>query len=60
MGLSIYIRQLLARFPKDTSGAVVIEYALICSLISIAAIGGMVVIGGSVNGFFTTISTSLR
>jgi pilus assembly protein Flp/PilA len=60
MGLSVFRKQPLARFFQDASGAVSIEYAIIASLISIAAIGGIMAIGGSVSGFFASIQGAFR
>lgn len=49
------IRKLL----KNCQGATSIEYALIASLISIAAIGAMTSVGGSVNSTFSEVSAKL-
>jgi pilus assembly protein Flp/PilA len=38
------------RFCADQSGGTAIEYALIASLIAVAAISGMTALGGSSNG----------
>ena len=43
----------------DNSGATAIEYALIASLIAVAAIAGMRVVGDSMKNKFQEISTSI-
>ena len=49
------IRQLLA----DRRGATAIEYALIASLISVAALGAFMNLGDSTSAKFNSIDTSL-
>jgi pilus assembly protein Flp/PilA len=44
---------------RDESGGTAIEYALIGSLISVAAIAGMTSIGSSVSTKFSTVSSDL-
>lgn len=51
-----YIRRLL----RDESATVAIEYTLIATIISIIAIGSMIIIGGSVDGFFNTVLVGFR
>lgn len=46
-------------FLEDESGATAIEYGLIAALVSVAAIGALQAMGGSLNTMFTTVSTSL-
>ena len=60
MGHYFLKKRIFTRFLADTSGAVSIEYAIIASLISIAAIGSMLAIGGSVTAYFTSIQTAFR
>ena len=50
---------LLKNLLKDESGATAIEYGLIAALVSVAAIGALTAMGGSLNTMFTTVSTSL-
>jgi len=50
---------LLKDLLKDESGATAIEYGLIAALVSVAAIGALTAMGGSLNQMFTTVSTSL-
>jgi len=47
------------KFLEDESGATAIEYGLIAALVSVAAIGALQAMGGSLNTMFTTVSTSL-
>jgi len=49
----------LKALRKNDSGATAIEYGLIAALVSIVAIGGMDLVGGSIDGAFTTVSTEL-
>ena len=50
---------LLKNLIQDESGATAIEYGLIAALVSVAAIGALTAMGGSLNTMFTTVSTSL-
>ena len=45
---------------KDESGATAIEYGLIAALVSVAAIGALTAMGGSLNTMFTAVSTALN
>jgi pilus assembly protein Flp/PilA len=40
-------------------GQALVEYALILSLVSVAAVGTLTILGTSVSGIFTTITGSL-
>jgi pilus assembly protein Flp/PilA len=53
------MKNLLARFVKDESGATAIEYALIASGIGIAIIAAVNSLGTAISSKFGTISTSL-
>jgi pilus assembly protein Flp/PilA len=44
---------------RDDRGATAIEYALIASLISIAAIGAFANLGGGVNNKFVSVNQAL-
>ena len=46
-------------FVADESGATAIEYGLIAALVSVAAIGALTAMGGSLNTMFTAVSTAL-
>jgi len=50
----------LKNFTDDESGATAIEYGLIAALVSVAAIGALTAMGGSLNTMFTTVSTELN
>lgn len=49
----------LRSFWKDQSGAALIEYPLILALVSVAMIGSLVQISGSLNQIFTNIATEM-
>ena len=44
---------------KDESGATAIEYGLIAALVSVAAIGALTALGGSLNTIFQTVSSAV-
>ncbi len=50
---------ILKKIRKDESGATAIEYGLIAARVSVAAIGALTAMGGSLNTMFTTVSNSL-
>jgi pilus assembly protein Flp/PilA len=54
------MKNLLARFAKDESGATAIEYGLIAAGISLAIIAVVNGIGGNLNTKFSSINTSLK
>jgi pilus assembly protein Flp/PilA len=54
------MKNLIARFVKDESGATAIEYGLIAAGIAIAIITAVNGVGGALSGKFTSISGSLR
>lgn len=49
----------LNRFVRDESGATAIEYGLIAALVSVAAIGALSLMGGSLDTMFTAVSGQL-
>lgn len=49
----------LANFLKDESGATAIEYGLIAALIGVVIIVSVRLVGTTLTGTFTTISTEL-
>ena len=53
------MKNLLARFVKDESGATAIEYGLIAAGISLAIIAVVNGLGTNLNTKFTSINTSL-
>ncbi|MGQ0685278.1 Flp family type IVb pilin [Bradyrhizobium sp.] len=54
------MKNLLARFVKDESGATAIEYGLIAAGISLAIIAVVNGLGTNLNNKFTSINTSLK
>ncbi|HEY3030711.1 MAG TPA: Flp family type IVb pilin [Bradyrhizobium sp.] len=54
------MKNLIARFVKDESGATAIEYGLIAAGISLAIIGAVNGIGTSLSTKFGAINTSLK
>ena len=54
------MKNLIARFVKDESGATAIEYGLIAAGISLAIIAVVNGLGTKVNTKFTSINTSLK
>jgi pilus assembly protein Flp/PilA len=54
------MKNLIARFVKDESGATAIEYGLIAAGISLAIIAIVNGIGSNLNTKFTSINTSLK
>ena len=49
----------LATVVKGDSGATSIEYGLIAALVSVAAIGALTAMGGSLNTMFQSVSNAL-
>jgi pilus assembly protein Flp/PilA len=49
----------LKNFVREEDGATMVEYALLVSLISIAAIVALVAIGPKLQTMFSTVSTKL-
>jgi pilus assembly protein Flp/PilA len=54
------MKNLVARFVKDESGATAIEYGLIAAGISLAIITIVNTLGTTLNTKFTSINTSLK
>jgi pilus assembly protein Flp/PilA len=54
------MKNLIARFVADESGATAIEYGLIAAGISLAIIAVVNGLGTTLNAKFTSINTSLR
>jgi pilus assembly protein Flp/PilA len=53
------MKNLIARFVKDESGATAIEYGLIAAGISLAIIAAVNALGTTLSSTFTGISTKL-
>jgi pilus assembly protein Flp/PilA len=51
---------LVTSLARDESGATAIEYGLIAALVAIAAMGGMSLLGSSLNSIFTTVGTTMQ
>ncbi len=56
----IAIRGNLRKLRADRRGATAIEYGLIITLIVVAMIGGLTVLGGGTNGMWTKINTAIQ
>jgi pilus assembly protein Flp/PilA len=54
------MKNLIARFVKDESGATAIEYGLIAAGISLAIIAVVNGLGSNLNTKFTSITSSLK
>ena len=54
------MKNLIARFVKDQSGATAIEYGLIAAGISLAIIAVVNGLGSNLNAKFTSINSSLK
>ena len=54
------MKNLIARFVKDESGATAIEYGLIAAGISVAIIAVVQGLGTSLQNTFSTVSTALQ
>jgi pilus assembly protein Flp/PilA len=54
------MKNLVARFAKDESGATAIEYGLIAAGISLAIITIVNTLGGTLSTKFTSINSSLK
>jgi len=54
------MKNLVARFVKDESGATAIEYGLIAAGISLAIIAAVNGLGSALSGKFSAISSSLK
>ncbi|MEY9363371.1 pilus assembly protein Flp/PilA [Bradyrhizobium yuanmingense] len=56
----LFMKNLIARFAKDESGATAIEYGLIAAGIALAIITVVNNLGTTLNAKFSSISTSLK
>jgi pilus assembly protein Flp/PilA len=54
------MKNLIARFVKDESGATAIEYGLIAAGISLAIIAVVNGLGSNLSAKFSTVNTSLK
>jgi pilus assembly protein Flp/PilA len=53
------MKSILAHFVRKDDGASLVEYALLCALVAIAAIVGMNALGGGINTAFNSIAASI-
>ena len=53
------MKNLIARFANDESGATAIEYGLIAALIAVAAVAAMQGLGGALKTTFSNTSSSM-
>lgn len=51
--------KILRKFRKDQSGVTAIEYGLIAAMVGVAIIGGVTILGDSLDTLFTDVSTTL-
>ena len=58
--MELPMKNLIARFVKDESGATAIEYGLIAAGISLAIIAVVNGLGTNLNNKFTSINSSLK
>jgi pilus assembly protein Flp/PilA len=58
--MELIMKNLIARFVKNESGATAIEYGLIAAGIAIAIITAVNGVGTALNGKFTAVSTALK
>ncbi|SPP98789.1 Pilus assembly protein pilin subunit (modular protein) [Bradyrhizobium vignae] len=56
----LFMKNVIARFAKDESGATAIEYGLIAAGIALAIITVVNQLGGTLNTKFTSIQSSLK
>ena len=54
------MKNLIARFVKDESGATAIEYGLIAAGIALAVIAAVNGLGTNLNTVFTSVNNSLK
>jgi pilus assembly protein Flp/PilA len=54
------MKNIIARFVKDESGATAIEYGLIAAGIALAIIAAVQGVGSKMNSVFTAVSTGLK
>ena len=58
--MELPMKNLIARFVKDESGATAIEYGLIAAGISLAIIAVVNGLGTNLNNKFTSVNTQLK
>ena len=53
------MNRFIKEFANDDSGATAIEYGLIAALVSVAAVTALTNVGTSLDGMFSTVSSTL-
>ena len=53
------MKTIARRFCRNENGASLIEYALLCGLVALAAVVGMNALGSGINTAFNNLSTSV-
>ena len=59
-GDHIHMRNLIARFAKDESGATAIEYGLIAALIAVGIITAARLLGSQISATFNMVATTMQ
>ncbi len=54
------MKTLISRFLREESGATMVEYAIVASLISIAAVAVILLVGEEVLGLFQGADTAMK
>jgi pilus assembly protein Flp/PilA len=54
------MKNLMARFLREESGATAIEYGLIAALIAVVIIGAVTAVGTNLSTQFNTVATTLK
>jgi pilus assembly protein Flp/PilA len=58
--MEVIMRRIVALMMKNKAGATAIEYGLIAALVSVAAIGALSAMGGSLQTMFSTVDSELQ
>jgi pilus assembly protein Flp/PilA len=53
------MKSLIVRFVREDQGQDLIEYALLAAFLSLAAAGGATLVGTSLDGWYTDVSTTI-
>lgn len=56
LGLVIDLRNQLLRVARDEDGQGLTEYALILAFVAVAAIGALVLLGGGISSFLSSVA----
>jgi pilus assembly protein Flp/PilA len=57
--ISAFTQSQLLRLRREDEGATAVEYGLIIALISVAVIGGAILLGTTINGTFTKVANDV-